>query len=541
MIEPTDSGSPPPPARRRWIAPAAAVAALAVGVGGTLAAVRPWEDDPATTSEASAPAGDEDGATPELAETETTRPALPERRFVLDPPPDGYEVTWLNDPGELTADELGMGGTTGTTVLLVGNGATLADGPWLTVNARPLDQFEQPGWSPTMNMPTETSRELPVGEYRGAVGESWDGTPVLTFGPVDDEYVVSLNTRGITEQQLIAVAGSVVVEGGRAKLAADALPAPMEVLATQDGMYDASPMSMFNQYGSSISVSYTEGGFTAMNTAATGTITLQHQIASGDDPLRVARFLFGDPVDTEVGALPAVSGTLDAFGGFGSRAVTWVDQGDAITLFSTNTDDLDLMTAAAAVVEASADTWDELLDEAEARQREMEEAFSNPPDAWFIGAGDLDDSTTWLVEGSFSETGAFNASVSEFTGNGSSFGGGGGMPNGPATEIPSVQVQSSGGAATVIVALGPVEPAGAVLRVTLDDGTVTEVPLRTIRPDWPASAAAWGVDSNREGTAELVAPDGSVLASAALSGGGAPGGPQDTAVAVTETVAAASG
>ncbi len=549
---PSDGPEPesaPTSRRRSWVAPVAVIAALGIGVGGTLAAVRPWQDDAAVSvtddSAAADPADDADEPDPAA----TTRPSLPERRFRIDPLPEGYGVTWLNDPAELTDEELGMGGMTGTTVLLVGEGATLAAGPWLSVNSRVLDRFESEGWDPAMTMPTETSREVRVGEYEGAVGESWDGTRVLTFGPVDDDYVVTMNTEGLTDQQLATVGAGVVVEGGRPKLTAESLPMPMEVLATEDGMYDAAPMSLFNQYGASITVTYAEGGLASMATGMAPSLTLQHQISKRDDPLSVARFLLSDATDVEIDGVPAVLGGLDAFAGFGSQAVTWTDGGEAITLLYTGGDgELDLTEVAASVVEATPDEWDELVDIAEANQRAMEEVWANPPDAWFIGAGDLPDSTTWVVEGGFSDTGAFVASLSEMSSDGSSFGGGGGVaPGGEATPIPTVLVQTSGGSSQVVIGLGPVDPTGVVLRVTLDDGSVVDVPLRTVRPDWPASAAAWGFPNDAEGTAELVAADGSILFTTEIDAG--PGAfadveesaTSDTAVATAATTAAAPG
>lgn len=532
MFEPTDSAptSPTEPGvanrRRRWVAPVAVLAALGVGVGGTLAATRPWADDP-VTDPAAAPADDPEDAEAGAAGSETGaeaepgRPELPARRFVVDPAPEGFELTWLNDPAELSDEELGFGPGGGTAVLLVADGATLSTGPWVGINARPLDRFERPGWDPRSSMPVETSRAVQVGDYAGAVGESWDGSTMLTFGPVDDLFAVTLNAQGIDEPALLTLGAGIRIEADRPRIDAAALPVEMEVLATAEGVWDAQPLSMFTQWNAVVNSTYTDGGIAGMQTGTGASFTLQHQLAAGgDDPLRVPRFLFDDAVEVDVAGASGVQGTLGAMG-FGTSVLTWIDGDDALTLTSggvAGDEQLDLVAIAAAVREADEDEWADLVDEVKERQREMEEVFQNPIDTWLIAAGDLDDSSTWVAEGAFTEEGAFVPSVSEMSGDGGMSGGGAFAGNAAAVEIPGVLVQPPSMNATVVYALATLDAAGAVLRLTLDDGRVVESPLRAVRPEWPALVAAVGIPSGDTGQAELVAGDGAVLASSGLDG-----------------------
>ena len=306
-------------------------------------------------------------------------------------------------------------------------------------------------------------------------------------------------------------------------------------MATDHAMNGSDPTSVIYDWTSTVSVNYgpVDAGFGADGSARF--VTLTNRLAGDDDALAVAAFFLTDAETTTVGGKPAVMGTTDALQGFGTASIVWLDGDDVVNLSASESMG-DIAALAETVRRATEAEWDELDAETKANQERQQAIQEEASRTWFIDAGDLDDSTTWLAEGTFDEAGAFLAAASEMSGNGSSFGNGSGIGSG-AAEIPSLQLQTSGSLSSIVFALGPLDRPDAVLRVTLDDGTVLERPLHEVRPDWPALAAAIGYDNSRSGTAELVTADGTVLDRLALDA--APGQPGARGTDVT--VAAASG
>jgi hypothetical protein len=495
--------------RRRWILPVALLATLAVGVGGTLAAVQLTKDDEATVSTS----GGSDETSDTVAEI-----ALPATRYAFAEAPADMELSWISDPDR--EDQGGMGDQPyGSLVLLAGADATYSKGPWVTVMARGLAEWER-GSELMSSLPFDTSTAKTVkigGTYDGKLGTSWDGSTVLGFGPVDEDYVVLMSAEGLSDQQLVEVASGVQLADGEPRLDPSVLPMEMDVLAKADGVWDSAPTAFINS-ARSISLNYAA----AAQTPDSAYVSLQYWVQRNDDVLSLATFMLDDAEEITVHGKPAVLGTpsQNFGGGFDSRTVVWSEDDNTFVLSVNNGDELDPAALAESVVPADSAEWDDLYAEMQARQKEQEEFYNNPPDSWLIAAGDLDSSTTWAIEGGLMDAergGGFIISTSEMSANSSGMSGGFDPVN-ALTEFPTVLVRDDGMESTTIVALGPLDPAGSILRVTLDDGQVIELPLRTIRPEWPASAAAVAVSAERSGTAELLGADGTVLATGELTG-----------------------
>lgn len=266
-------------------------------------------------------------------------------------------------------------------------------------------------------------------------------------------------------------------------------------------------------------------------------VTVNNEPApAGFDLVAVAKVMVEDAEEVTVHGLPAVKGS-DQFSG---DVVVWVEGGRSISV----TGDLDdLVAAAEAVEEADGTTWDDLV---AAAQATMGNPGAAMPETWLIGAGDLEDSTTWMIEGGVDDNGLLQLCSAAFSNEGGSMSG----CNGATHEVaePSVffgdGVGMDGAVGVSIIATVPNSMAGAVLRFTGEDGTVTEVPLKVVRADWSFQAAAMAVSVT--GAAVVIGADGAELANVEVTDDNleAAGGNTATTVAFggsapADTVAAA--
>jgi hypothetical protein len=263
-------------------------------------------------------------------------------------------------------------------------------------------------------------------------------------------------------------------------------------------------------------------------------LTVTNDVApTGLDLLAVARVMLADVKAVTVHGLPAIEGG-DQFSG---DAVVWVEGGRTISV----TGDVDDLLAAAESVEVADDSaWGEVLSAAEAN---MGNPGAMVTESWLIGAGDLDDSTTWILEGGLDDNGLLVLCSAVFANDGSSMNGCNGSHEiSEPSLFRSDSLGMNGDQGLGLVATVPNTFTGAVLRFTADDGTVSEVPLKEVRAEWSFVAAALAVST--EGTAVLVAADGSELATLEITddelGGIGDGGVVTTAAAAEVVVASGS-
>ena len=236
--------------------------------------------------------------------------------------------------------------------------------------------------------------------------------------------------------------------------------------------------------------------------------------------MRIARFFIKNPVEGTVHGQPAIAGdiaTRQPMPGQPGR-VTWIEDGYVVTVSANKPAD-ELLTIAETVREATDDEWSTMKDDVKKRQEEAN-LGQNQIDTWIIGAGDLDDSTTWVMEGGYTDDGSFSTSMMLASGDGSMSGGGGSGGQDITYPYLSIQPNSMGGpmgnsnSVNLVVALVAADTEGAVLRFTPTDSAeaVIEVPIHLIRDDWPALAGALGAPGAVAGTVEIVATDGTILA-----------------------------
>ena len=484
--------------RQRRTRSAAVVASLIVValVAGLLIA-QPWKSDPRSAVQHG------DKAT-SAASAGTAEPTL-SNRLVLGDVGEALTVLWAND-GEANIAQMGQPTGMRSLSVLAAPGADFA-GPWLTVSVELLDRFDRQSFDPSNYFGDPGGRKVSVGDLNGYYLDSgWTGSHLLVFGPVNDGFAVSYNAAGLTQAQMVSVAEEMTLKEDLDQALARPVFGPT---AEELGL---APVTTFDQeawgFGGGAMVSVT-GGLTPFGTSTSyvtdkgHTLTVANEaVPEGMDVLAVARVMLQDAEAVTVHGLPALKGT-DQFSG---DVVLWVEGG---RLVSVTGDMADMLAVAESVEVADESAWNALLAASEA---DMGDPGSMISESWLIGAGDLEDSTTWLIDGGLDDEGRLVLCVAMFSNDGGSMQGCNEATHEVAepTLFTSDGLNMNGSLGVVLVATAPNEFAGAVLRFTDENSEVSEAPLKLIRDDWTFLAAAIGVAT--KGTAALVAVDGTQLA-----------------------------
>jgi hypothetical protein len=493
------------PGRRRWWIAGGAVTALLVA-GGVAFAVTGGDgagDNGASSNDRTSPS-----ATPR---DDLPAPTL-DWRLVVGDVPQGFTPQWINAP-QLDGGDFEEFDVTQQVQLWAGPDATMEDGPWLATTVQLLDRFERRNFDPTQYVDPSQAVSTRVGSYEGAfIDDAFSGVTQLVFGPVDDGYAVAISFGGIDRAAISRVAAELTIDESDESSAKAVLGpavgelgvdvAPLADYETNSWGLGGSPvMVMFNGSMNTTTLTYSSdlGGLTLMN----------EPLIPGLDPLALAEFVLVDAESTTVHGLPAVAGRTEALGfGFDSSAVVWVEGGRSIWVIgSLDTDEL--VDTAESVREATVDEFDELRGQIEGFQ---DEGPGFPEQTWLLGSGDLEDSTTWSVEGDIdleAEEDVIMVCSWSSSPNESSSGCGADTVD---IDAPSIQSGPSVGLraqSPTLIAMVDIDQQGVVLRFTAGDGTVTESPVRVIRDDWPVRVVAMAVE--QAGRAELVAADGTVL------------------------------
>jgi len=484
-------------ARRRLGIGGAAVAVAA----GALVATAPWSSD-----------GDTSNGSAKSTSTTTARsssgsveePTLSSRLIVGDLP-DGYSVQWVDEPvDDGSIDELPLA----TNVLLAADGALADDGPWLTATVVLLDRFERKSFDPEAYVSTGDGVAVTVGDLKGSyVATDFSDHSVLAFGPVKEGYVVTFNSKGLTKADLLSIAGEMDLDESTSDALAWPLfgPAVDELrLQTVTSYTDAS--SGFGGGPLSVALGSFGGGTNVNYGSNDDTLSLSNSVPpAGMDVLTLARFGLSKAKDVTVHDLPAVIGEIG--GGFGVSAVMWLEGGRLVTVVSGDGDGL--LEIAESVRPADDSEWNALNDAAQTGD------FGQPQQTWLIGVGELEDATTWLIEGSVGDGGDLTLCVNNSSVDSSGGGCTTGEPVGGPAVLDAGMLGMDGPTAEGYVAVVPNDVVGAVLRFTADDGAVTEVPLKVVRSDWSFQAAAIAVTS--DGEIRVVSADGTVLTTLTVS------------------------
>lgn len=473
--------------------------ALDVAVGAGLLIAKPWAGDSADSGDGGAAPRATAGDVAESAGEPTLS-----NHLVIGDFGEHLTVQWAND-GEQGAADMGMAPSRRSTTVLAAEGAD-RDGPWLYAEVELLDRFERRSFDPATYFGDPSGRNVTVGDVPGYyVQAGWTGAQMLIFGPVDDGYSVTFSAVGITQADMVAIAEDMVLAE------ADDLSVARPVFGPKADELGLLPLAAYEQdswgIGSGATMSVTSS-FTPTSSVVSYTTDDGHNVSvtndvapAGMDLLAIARVMLDDATEVTVHGLPAVQGSEQ----FAGSAIVWVEGGRTIAV-SGDVDDL--LAVAQAVEPADDQAWDEVISVAQANMNDPMVAIT---ESWLIGAGDLEDSTTWTIDGGLDDDGRLVLCSSAMSNDGSSMNGCNGSH---AVDEPALYAGDSlsidAGQAVGIVATVPAALAGAVLRVTDEDGRVTEVPLREIRAGWTFHAAAVAVSS--PGTATLVAADGSELA-----------------------------
>lgn len=514
--------------------PTIALLMLAI-VGLVMALIRPWDRGTKTG------AGD---GTPTAAEAQA-QPEVPKAlKMVIGDLPEGFELQWLQDPEQMKPEEMGVPNQM-RVVLLAKPDAKFGTGGWVAITTRLLDRFERARFDPANDGSMQTPRKFALGEYQAAAGKTWEGFENLVFGPVNDGFAVSVSGVDLNQASLTEIAGLVSVDDdGKATLRdAPVIEAytPLGVFENVwgiAGVVDANPQAM-------ISVSYTKPGVDSW-------LSVSNSATTVEDPLAVARFFLKDPVEGTVHGQPAIAGDVSSnqpAAGQPAR-IHWIEDGHLVTLNANKAAD-ELFTLAESTRIATDEEWATLVEEWKVRQEEMNQGMNGGEPTWLIGAGDMEDASTWTAEGAFTEEGEWVTSSSFMSSDGSGMSSGGGG-TGEKVEFPHIAVMpqqmgmpgTSSGANLVIGLVDEATADGAILRFTPaagSDGEVIEVAVRQIRDDWPAWAAALAVPLEQAGVVELIGADGTVLTSEDIEAADDGGGVGEGGDAPAGTAAAAVG
>ena len=483
--------------RRRYRLTVVTAVLVVLLLGAGLLIVRPWSSDSAATAKSV--------ATPTPATSAgDTEPTL-SNRLVVGDVGETLTVQWAND-GNANIGQMGQSTGMRSLSVLAAPGAD-SDGPWLSVSVDLLDRFDRKSFDASNYIGDPGGRGVTIGDINGYYVESgWTGSHMMVFGPVNDGFAVSFNAAGITQAQMVSIAEEMTLkeDGDRA------LAAP--VFGQRAAELGLVPVTSFTQeswgFGGGAMISVT-GGLTPFGTSMSyvtdkgHTITVTNEaVPEGMDLLAVARVMLKDVEEVKVHGLPALKGS-DQFSG---DVVLWVEGGRSVSVMG---DMGDMLAVAESVAVADESAWNDLI---AASQANMGNVGTMISESWLIGAGDLEDSTTWVVEGGLDDDGLLVLCVAGFSNDGGSMQGCSGVTHdvtAPAL-LMTDQLSVNGGPGVGLVATAPNEFAGAILRFTDEDGKVTEAPLKVIRDDWTFIAAAIGVAT--KGSAVLVAADGTELA-----------------------------
>lgn len=484
--------------RRTALIGGGVVAALAIG---GLAIAQPWA------------ASDDDTAAPGVAPLITQRPSaelvIPElsNRLAASVVPEGLMPTWVND-GE-TNDFPDDGTTMAANVLLVGEGADFTDGPWVGVTVSLLDKFERKSFDPSQYLMSADGQQLQINGLDGMFAKNDFGgdTSELVYGPVNEGYVVTLSAIGLTQADMVDIAAELSLQESDD----DAVAWPQ--FGATVGELGLTPMASYEQpsfgFGGGfqlVALGGSSPNATSVNysSEAGDSVAISNDIAiPGLDTLAMARFVIAKEKEVTVHDQPAVTGSIDEL--FGGTVVVWQEGGRSMSVYASG--DVDVVAIAESVSEFDEQEWADLIAEAEANQGD--DFSGQPSETWLIGAGELEDATTWLVEGSVDEDGKVTWCTGALSADSSSTG----CNSSGGVEVSAIiavgSVGADGDAAPAYVATVPIATVGAVLRFTADDGTVTEAPIREIRPEWPFLAAATAVTD--VGRLEIIGADGTVI------------------------------
>ena len=341
-----------PDTRPRWLG---GVAALVVGgliVAGVVAAA-PWSDSSATPPTTSIPP---------TTTTTTTTTVVPDTGeavlfarpgLVLDPPP-GFDLV-----GASTVDGSEPAGASGWGEVWAVPGATRTNGAWFSLTLGPESMM--------FGGPRGERTSVDVGGRRGTFQTFADGVRRLGFdvGQTDTSRSITLTAFGLSQEELVALAGSIGIDDDRPQLIDDrpvfldpALIEGFERIAarrTTADLVDAALLGL-----QPVSSAYYDH-------AGTGEALLVEEVTAAIDPylLRLAA--------TPVGYLPGSWTVPEGFDGddlvMGSRLIgdvtvmiAWFALGDAAVVLATSGSFQTLLELLPAVRRASNDEWAAALD-----------------------------------------------------------------------------------------------------------------------------------------------------------------------------------
>ena len=490
---------------------------LLIGLGGgtvvaagviALLIAQPWADD-ATAPESSVEAAGSASAG-SSGQTEAVDPEL-SNRLMLSPPPEGFEVQYVNDPAGPGGGDVFTDQAVGTMdiSLFRGADATYTDGPWIAVSVSLLDRFERANFQPFNYVDQSTFRKATVGGLQAAIGKNFDESQALVYGPVNDGFAVSISAIGVPEAQLLAIAEEITLDEDGAT-ATPVFGAALSAVGLEPFLRYTAPSwggvqvgvqlpGLFGGDPTSTSIGYTTSeGFDDY-------ISITNQPLSGDfDTLALARFVIADGEDVSVHGVPALAGTMPK--AFGKQPIVLWAEGGRLIVVTTSQGVESLVDIAESVAVASDEDWAAAFEQSQSNQGQFQPA----PETWLIAAGDLEDGATWLIEGGLDDDGELV--LCGFTMTADSGSSSGCIPAQVAAAPSILEGGTIGfnGTGVTIVALGPLDE-DVLLRYTTVDGDVSETPLRVIQSEWEYTAGA--LVPAAPGIAELIGADGRVIAS----------------------------
>jgi hypothetical protein len=457
----TDTGGP------RWIGPATAAALVAlIGYGVATSASTPSapKASPVTSSTVS--------PTTNSIPPPTTVPPPPVPYYALTPP-DGYSVQYADAQTYVTTFDA-------TYNLWATPGSTASSGSWFSINVSGAGSL----YGDNAYRTVVDDVELVISPPADPAG----GITTVMFTK-SDRFIVQLAAFGLGVPQLIDLATSISTDGSSMQLGKlPAGPGQYRLISTVDPALALLGASQLHVYY-----------VTAETQLHYLSLTVGKAEGRNANDSTMIPFLLNRPTRFAVG--PGTWGTVGSFVGGGDLTMAiWIDRGNTVSV-SGNVSITELIDVAKSVHQVSADEWSSIQHQVNANSQQDNSYTEGTRAAVSFGTDAAGDA--WTVSASFATYGGQRQTNWEWSNNGIGW-----QPTDAAQIRSAVNDQRT----YVLADLPRAVAATAMLRVTRDGMDPVDVPFNDIDPSADRTLAAFAFSEPVAFDAQIVAPDGTVIA-----------------------------
>jgi hypothetical protein len=451
----------------RWIGPAAAAALVAlIGYGVATSASTPSvpKASPVTSSSV---------LTTITISPPATAPSPPVPYYAATPP-DGYSVQFADvQPYAATFDT--------TYNLWATRGSTATSGSWFSVN---VSSYAGSLYGDNSYRTMADDLELVISPPSGRPG----GITSVMFN-TSGRFTVQLAAFSVGVQQLIDLAASISTDGSSIQIGKMPVgPGEYRLISTVDPWFKVLGAQ---QLGLAYGTAEARPHYLNLNVGkAKGRTTIDQKLLP---------FVLNRPIRFAMG--PATWGVAGDFvGGDGSALALWIDR-DNIVSVSGNLSITDLIDVAKSVHQVSADEWSSIQHQVNANGENNGTYSEGVPAP--VSFGTDADGRTWTISASFATYGLHRQINWEWSNNGNAW---------EPTDAAQIRSVVQGQRTYVLADLPRAVAATALLRITRNGLDPIDVPFNDIDPSADRTLAAYAFSEPVAFAAQIVAPDGTVIA-----------------------------